>query len=111
MVPWLCREGLMLIELQELVDKLDMTGRQIVEAPARLEFHRDLLQQIQQMSTLAQAPDLPLFIRSAAKDVEAKANHTARTVESTVAADLQRIVHEMHASLDALRAAIDRGRA
>jgi hypothetical protein len=107
MVPWLSREGPMLIELQELVDRLAMTGRQIVEAPTRLEFHRDLLQQIQQVSTLAKAPDLPLFIRSAAKDVEAKANHTARAVESTVAADLEKIVHEMHASLEALRAAIE----
>lgn len=101
----------MLLELQELIDRLDKTGRQIVEAPTRRDLHRDLLQQIQQVSTLARAPDLPLFIRGAAKDVEAKANHTARAIESTAAADLQRIVGELHASLEALRAAIERGRA
>lgn len=101
----------MLVELQELADRLDATGRQIVEAPTKLEFHRDLLQQIQQMSTLAQAPDLPLFIRSAAKDVETKANRAARAVESAPAVDLQEILHEMQVSLEALRAAIERGRA
>lgn len=100
----------MLLELQELIDRLDKTSRQIVEAPTRRDFHRNLLQQIQQVSTLARAPDLPLFIRGAAKDVEAKANHTARAVESS-AADIERIVGELHVNLEALRAAIERGRA
>lgn len=101
----------MLFELQELVDRLDATGRQIVEAPTKLEFHRDLLLQIQRMSMLAQAPDLPLYIRSAAKDVETRANRAARAAESANAVDLEEIVQEMQVSLGSLRSAIERGRA
>ena len=101
----------MLFELQELVDRLDATGRQIVETPTKLEFHRDLLLQIQQMSMLAQAPDLPLYIRSAAKDVETRAYRAARAAESANAVDLKEIVQELQVSLGGLRSAIERGRA
>ena len=101
----------MLFELQDLLDRLDATGRQIVEAPMKLEFHRDLLLQIQQISMLAQASDLPLYIRSAAKDVETRANRAARAAESANAVDLKEIVQEMQVSLGGLRSAIERGRA
>ena len=101
----------MVLELQELVTRLEATGRQILESPTRLELHRDLLQLIQRISTLAHAPDLPLFLRSGAKDVETSAVRVARTVEASAAPGLQEIVQEMQASLDALRTALERGRA
>lgn len=101
----------MVQELQELAQRLEATGRQILEAPTRLELHRDLLQLIQQISTLARAADLPLFLRSGAKDVETSAVRVARTVEAPAAPDLEEIVQEMQTSLDALRTALERGRA
>ena len=101
----------MMLELQDLVQRLEATGRQILEAPTRLDLHRDLLQLIQQMSVLARAPDLPLFLRSGAKDIETSAVRVARTLEAPAAPDLAEIVREMQASLEALRSAIERGRA
>ena len=101
----------MVLEVQELMQRLEATGRQILETPTRVEFHRDLLQQIQEISAFAQAPDLPLFLRSGAKDVEAAAVRVARTVEAPDAADLQESLQEMQACLEALRMALERGRA
>jgi hypothetical protein len=101
----------MVLEVQELVQRLEATGRQVLATPTRIETHRDLLQQIQQISTFARAADLPLFLRSGAKDVETAAIRVARTVEAPDAADLEESVQEMQASLDALRTALERGRA
>lgn len=101
----------MVLEVQELVQGLEATGRQILEAPTRIDLHRNLLQQIHQISAFAQAPDLPLFLRSGAKDVETAAVRVARTVEAPDAADLEESVREMQACLEALRMALERGRA
>ena len=101
----------MLSDLQQLAGQLETTGRRLIDAPADRGLHRDLLHQAQQMSAMAYAPDLPLFIRGVAKDVEVAAYRVAQVVEAVDGPGLDGAIAVMQARLGDLRSAIERGRA
>jgi|GEM_PF-2391465 len=101
----------MLPQLDALAGDLETTAGRLLEAPADRSLHRALLQQIQALSDMAAAPELPLFLRSLAKDLEMRANRIALIVEAAEPSDLDGAIRALRQGLSDLRHAIARGRA
>lgn len=101
----------MLPQVEGLAGDLETTTGLLLEAPADRSLHRALLQQIQTLSDMVAAPDLPLFLRSLAKDLEMRANRVALIVEAAEPSGLAVAIGELRHNLADLRDALARGRA
>lgn len=101
----------MLPQLEELAGRLEATTGRLLETPADRTLHRALLQHVQALSDMAATPELPLFLRSLAKDIEMQANRIALIVEAAGPSGLDAAIRELRQGLAELRDAIARGRA